>query len=403
MKKTLVAIAALAATGAYAQSTVTIDGIMDANYMNAKAYGQGYSLVNQSGARTTTFKFTGTEDLGGGTKAKFRFEVQPSIIASNNNAFNTTGSDNGAGTVIANGTSQTTSRVAAQPGLVGPGYNFVGVEGNFGEVQLGTINTATLDAFGAGSTFGTGIGSGYNSGFVFGNLTRVETAGAYFTPTMSGFKGRALIGTSNDSQYGSTTGLILRRSATTELGLDFTQGPLKLTFANLKVKTSPNEAAATTAAAAASNVTTTTNTLGASYQLGSLKVGYVIQNQANNAGSDLDSVARKLSTSANMLYTRYDMGASRILLAAGARKTNNGVVTVTSTLADTSLAGLKNTFFGYGLEHDLSKRTFVYLRGSNQTVNDLSFTSVVVNGATLTAMPTDKKISITAVGVSHSF
>jgi len=150
-------------------------------------------------------------------------------------------------------------------------------------------------------------------------------------------------------------------------------------------------------------VTTTTNTLGASYQLGSLKVGYVIQNQANNAGVDLDSVARKLSTSSNMLYTRYDMGASRILLAAGARKTNNGVVTVSSTLADTSLAGLKNTFFGYGLEHDLSKRTFVYLRGSNQTVNDLSFTTVVVNGAALTAMPTDKKVTMTAVGVSHSF
>jgi len=371
--------------------------------MNAKAYGQGYSLINQSGARTTTFKFTGTEDLGGGTKAKFRFEVQPSIIAGNGNAFNTSGTSASAGSVAANAATQTTGQASAQSGLVGAGYNFVGVEGNFGEVQLGTINTATLDAFGTGSTLGTGVGSGYNSGLVFGNLTRVETAAAYFTPTMSGFKGRVLMGTSNDSQYGSTTGIILRRNATTELGLDFTQGPVKLTFANLKVKTDPNGLAATTSAAAGSNVTTTTNTLGASYQLGSLKVGYVIQNQANNAGVDLDSVARKLSTSSNMLYTRYDMGASRILLAAGARKTNNGVVTVSSTLADTSLAGLKNTFFGYGLEHDLSKRTFVYLRGSNQTVNDLSFTTVVVNGAALTAMPTDKKVTMTAVGVSHSF
>ena len=98
----------------------------------------------------------------------------------------------------------------------------------------------------------------------------------------------------------------------------------------------------------------------------------------------------------------YGQGYS-LVHQSGARKTNNGIVTVTATAADTNLAGLKNTFFGYGLEHDLSKRTFVYLRGSNQNVNDLSFTSVVVNGATLTAMPTDKKISITAVGVSHSF
>jgi hypothetical protein len=372
---------------------------MDANYTNATAYGQGYSLINQSGARTTSIKLTGTEDMGGGLKAKFRFEVQPSLIAGNGNAFNN--AINTASAVSANAASQATGQTSAQSGLVGPGYNFVGIEGGFGEIQLGTINNATLDAFGAGSTMGTGVGSGYNSGFVFGNLTRTESAVAYFTPSFSGVKGRVLIGTSNDSQYGATTGVTLRRNAVNELGLDYTGGPLKLTFAQLRVKTSPNETAATSLAAAGSNVATTTNTLGAAYTLGSLKVGYVLQNQSNNAGADTDGVSRKLETTAGMLYGRYDMGASRVLLSTGARKTKSGVVSVTTT--DTSIAGLKNTFFGYGLEHDLSKRTFVYLRGSNQTVNDLAFTSVVVNGAALTAMPTDKKISITAVGVSHSF
>ena len=70
---------------------------------------------------------------------------------------------------------------------------------------------------------------------------------------------------------------------------------------------------------------------------------------------------------------------------------------------DCKEAGLKTTFAGYGVEYDLSKRTYVYFRGSNQTVNDLPFATVVVNGAALTAAPTDKSISVNAIGVSHSF
>jgi len=401
MKKTLVAMAALAATGAYAQSSVTIDGIMDANYTNAKAYGQNYTLIDQSGARTTTFKFTGSEDLGGGTKAKFRFEAQPSIIAGNGNAYNTSGSSISAGTVVANGTAQTTGQASAQSGLVGKGYNFVGAEGSYGEVQLGTINLASLSAFTTGSgAFNTGIGSGYKHS-IFADTTRIESAAVYFTPNINGFVGRYTIGTSNDSQYGSTTGIVLRRAAVNELGLDYAQGPIKITYASLKSKTSPNEAAVSSTAAAASNVTTTTNTLGASYTIGDAKIGYTNQSQKNNAGADSDSVNRAVSTSASMLFGQYQMGATRLMLSSGSRKTNSGYATVTVT--DTNLAGLKGTYTGYAVEYDLSKRTYVYLRGQSQTVNDLGFTTVVVNGATLTAMPTDKKVTVNAIGISHQF
>ena len=401
MKKTLVAMAALAATGAYAQSTVTIDGIMDANYTNAKAYGQTYTLIDQCGARTTTFKFTGSEDLGGGTKAKFRFEAQPSIIAGNGNAYNTSGSSITTGAVTANGTAQTTGQASAQSGLVGKGYNFVGAEGSFGEVQLGTINLASLLAHGTGAgSFNTGIGSGYKHS-IFADTTRIESAAVYFTPNMNGFVGRYTIGTSNDSQYGSTTGIVLRRSAVNELGLDYAQGPIKVTYASLKSKANPNEAAATTSAAAGSNVTTTTNTLGASYTLGNIKLGYVNQSQKNNAGADSDSNNRAISTSASMLYGQIQMGATRMMLSSGSRKTNSGIVSVVAT--DTNLAGLKGTYTGYAVEYDLSKRTYVYLRGQSQTVSDLGFSTVVVNGASLTAMPTDKKVTVNAIGISHQF
>jgi predicted porin len=396
MKKTLVAIAALASVSAFAQSTVTIDGVMDANYTSAKAFGQSYSLVNQSGARTTSIKFMGSEDLGGGTKANFRFEVQPSIIAGNGNAFSSIGTVS-AGTQAANAAAQTSGQASPQSGLVGKGYSFVGVSGGFGEVQLGTINSAVLSAYlnAAGRT-GTGVGSGYNFNLI-PDLTRVESAVAYFTPTVSGIQGRLMMGTGNDSQYGSTTGVILRRNTTNELGLSYANGPIKVNYASMQVKTSPNEIVAAATSAAASNVTTTSNALSASYNLGNLNIGALNLTQKNNAGADTGGTNRMLSTSTMMIYSSYQMGATRLLLNTGSRKTNNNYASTTN------LAGLKTTFAGYGVEYDLSKRTYVYFRGSNQTVNDLAFTTTVVNGAALTASPTDKGISVNAIGVSHSF
>jgi len=396
MKKTLVAIAALASVSAFAQSTVTIDGIMDANYTSAKAFGQSYSLVNQNGARTTTIKFMGSEDVGGGTKANFRFEAQPSIIAGNGNAYSNTVAT--AAAVSANAAAQATGQASAQSGLVGKGYSYVGLSGGFGEVQMGTINSAVLDAYGnAAGRSGTGIGSGYNFNLI-PDLTRVESAIAYFTPTVSGIKGRYLIGTGNDSQYGATTGVTLRRNTTNELGLSFANGPLTVNYANMQAKTSPNEAVASATAAAASNVTTTSTALSGAYKAGNLTIGALNLTQKNNAGADTGGINRMLSTSTMMLYSNYQMGATRFLLATGNRKTNNNY---TGTV---NLAGLKTTFSGYGVEYDLSKRTYVYYRGSNQNVNDLPFATVVVNGAALTAATfTEKSISVNAIGVSHAF
>ena len=396
MKKTLVALAALASVSAFAQSTVTIDGIMDANYTSAKAFGQSYSLVNQNGARTTTIKFMGSEDVGGGTKANFRFEVQPSIIAGNGNAYNNTVAT--AAAVSANAAAQATGQASAQSGLVGKGYSYVGLSGGFGEVQMGTINSAVLAAYlNAAGRSGTGIGSGYNFNLI-PDLTRVESAIAYFTPTVSGITGRYLIGTGNDSQYGATTGVTLRRNTTNELGLSFANGPLTVNYANMQSKASPNEIVASATAAAASNVTTTSTALSGAYKAGNLTIGALNLAQKNNAGADTGGINRMLSTSTMMLYSNYQMGATRFLFATGNRKTNNNY---TGTV---NLAGLKTTFSGYGVEYDLSKRTYVYYRGSNQNVNDLPFATVVVNGAALTAATfTEKSISVNAIGVSHAF
>jgi len=390
-------LAALAATGAFAQSTVSIQGIMDANVQSGKSYGQSYSLIGQSGARTTTIRFHGTEDMGKGLKANFRFEVQPSVIAGDGNGFNNAIAT--AAAVSANGAAQATGQASAQSGLVGKGYSFVGVSGGFGEVQFGTINTASLAAYLNGSgALGTGVGSAY--GVVQGStgtntFTRFENSVAYMTPSFNGFSARFQTVLGNDSQYGSTTGVTLRRSGMQELGLSYAAGPLSVNFAQLEVKTSPNEAAASATAGAASNVTTKTTTASVGYNMGVVRLGASISNVKNDAGLTTASATGATDTKSHLLTATMPMGATRLMLSIGERKTDGSPVT--------ALEGKKTTFTGLAAEHDLSKRTFVYARYQTGKTGDVNST-LVVNGANVSAGSlTDTKFNLLAVGVSHAF
>jgi len=79
MKKTLIALAAVAASSAaLAQSSVTLFGIMDVNVRHTKteANGTDVSLTEmaQDGTASSRLGFRGVEDLGGGLKASFNFE-----------------------------------------------------------------------------------------------------------------------------------------------------------------------------------------------------------------------------------------------------------------------------------------------------------------------------------------
>src|SRR5688572_21319384 len=81
MKKSLVALAALAVAGAAsAQSSVTLFGVLDAgisyyeneNYNGVKA---SRTDLSSSGYNSSRIGFRGTEDLGGGLAASFWLEA----------------------------------------------------------------------------------------------------------------------------------------------------------------------------------------------------------------------------------------------------------------------------------------------------------------------------------------
>ena len=82
MKKTLIALAAVAATGAaFAQSSVTLYGVADIGLAKTNKAGLGYGNDSLQATANGTLNngnsrlgVRGVEDLGGGLKASFNFE-----------------------------------------------------------------------------------------------------------------------------------------------------------------------------------------------------------------------------------------------------------------------------------------------------------------------------------------
>jgi predicted porin len=76
MKKSLVALAVLAASGAaMAQSSVTLFGIVDAGYAVGNGSISDKTSLRNSGYNSSRLGFRGVEDLGGGMSASFHLEA----------------------------------------------------------------------------------------------------------------------------------------------------------------------------------------------------------------------------------------------------------------------------------------------------------------------------------------
>lgn len=169
MKKTLIALAVLATSGAaMAQSTFTLYGIADASIEHIKGNGS-INRLTSGGLNGSRFGLRGSEDLGGGLKGVFQIE----------NGFN-----------IDNGT-------LAQGGRLFGRQAYLGLEGSFGTVRLGRqyssignvadmVGTKGYDVLAVTKTL-----SGGNNGGALTDVYRVDNAATYRTPSMAGFTAEA--------------------------------------------------------------------------------------------------------------------------------------------------------------------------------------------------------------------
>jgi predicted porin len=208
MKKSLIALAVLAASGAsFAQSNVTLYGTVDASLAHVKSGSTSNTLMLSGAVATSVFGFKGSEDLGSGLKANFKLEE----------AFD--GSD---GTATAG-----FSREA-----------WVGFSGGFGEVKLGKVSSAYNDTEGAaGAVFGSGtvgpIGVVFESDIQ--EIARPTNTIYYSTPNFSGFTGS--VSYSLDEKTAAVaadpvkvTPAVAAAQRVESLGLSYAAGPLYVGF-----------------------------------------------------------------------------------------------------------------------------------------------------------------------------
>lgn len=173
MKKTLIALAAVAATGAaFAQSSVTIYGVVDMALTSVDQGGNRITSLANEGQGSNRLGFRGVEDLGGGMSATFNLE---------------------GGMTPDDGTAAKFDfrRVST-----------LGLRGGFGEVRLGRDYAPTFWNHSVYNVFGTnGLGNSVNTFGALdplssGSTTAVRTNNgiSYFTPNISGFQGHVMIG-----------------------------------------------------------------------------------------------------------------------------------------------------------------------------------------------------------------
>lgn len=211
MKKSLFAAAATgafaAASGvAQAQSSVTVYGILDVGYTNGSARqsaptttvgdgvrAQNVSRISNSMESGSRLGFRGTEDLGGGTRANFVFEVgiQPAGNAGSN----------ADGSVPAVPTASSASNAGAPNWTPNVRQAFVGLaQKGIGEVRIGTQNTFNWEQAGSNTV---------------GQLN--QTAGSMLAPTIDGafFSTTALNGTVSTAISGSAFAAFTNRTTNT--------------------------------------------------------------------------------------------------------------------------------------------------------------------------------------------
>ena len=368
MKKSLIALAVLAASGAaMAQSSVTLFGIVDTNvsYLDGVSNAAGTNTdskygIGTSGNATSRLGFRGVEDLGGGLKAGFHLEGE--IFGDDGNA---------------------------------NGFNFqrrstVSLMGGFGEVRMGRELTPSYSKTSSYDLFGqTGIGQfmgwrdwASNSDFGAALTTAVPTADAsnvrssnmisYYTPNFGGLT--AGLGYGFDEQ---TTG-----KAGRYVGgyVAYDNGPLSLAASYDQRDLVLNVGVPVVGSAVLDR---DTFTLGGSYDLNVVKLNAIVQQSKYKALGESEKV------------NAYALGVSAPVGA--------GEVKLQYALYDNKLIESKAHQISLGYVHNLSKRTAVYGTVAYMDNKDASKLNLSAKGlGTIDARAGDSQTGY-QVGIRHAF
>jgi predicted porin len=360
MKKSLLAVAALAASGAaLAQSSVTLFGVIDATLALGRGSVSNKTQLTNSGNTTTRLGFRGTEDLGGGLAAGFWLE------AGLNNDDGTGAASNANNQTVGAYNPATGANAPVRSGTQGLTFNrrsTVSLSGGFGEIRVGRDytphfwNYVWFDPF----TY-NGVGASQIANNLGGATNvRASNSVSYFLPAnLGGFYGQLQHYRGENSSGTPTAG-------------DGTGTSLRVGYASGAV----NAALATSQTRYASGNISTTN-LGASYDFGPAKLSAII---------DQDRVSGGPTGKGWLIGVNAPMGVGEWRASYSTYK---------GTLA---VAAARSSKLSLGYVHNLSKRTALYVTLARLDNKDGG--SMALNGAVTGANSNSTGYDF---GLRHSF
>jgi predicted porin len=385
MKKTLVAIAALASVSAFAQ--VTITGNLD--YAGARVGGtangqKGTTFSTSTGVSSTSaINIAATEDLGGGMKATAFWGLDIRTL-SNDGMTVTNVQGSGAGETY--GTTVT-------------GINrheaYIQLASEMGTLRLGAPNSIGLGVQGDSSPNGTGIGSGFGgiaSNTMVNSVVQIRYNRSlrYDTPTINGITGSFIYAPGNDQAevlanagLANSALLIPNNRRANEVGLKYVNGPLTISAAQVMqaYQTYRTGFYGVDSTAAGSNtlgsLATRSNLFAANYKFGNTQF-YV------GAGTGSANTSTTSLTAVNMSRwaIKHSIGAFDIMPQYTRVKT-------------TTAAGVTTlpTVVGLQVAYNLSKTSAAYFGYENFNTGSALATTGTTTGTR----------SITSVGLRKSF
>lgn len=398
--------------------------MVDTGYRNVTSGDNKYSGIQNGGNASNRLGFKGTEDIEGGMKANFVMEgdLTPNDGTAAGFKFlrqSTVGLTGGFGEVRLGRDYTPTFRVF---GMVDP-FGYVGV-GSSGNIMGSTVMAASLGAGTAGAPFAfsaqdtkdgastfTTIDAGTEKNtdttpstatlrapglttarvtIADPNVVRANNSFAYYTPVMSGFSANVMYTTGAQNTYS-----LKNVGVMTAVGLNYTNGPLNVAYANQATKGGASASAGsstTTRTVGTDSMTYTVDFVAATYDLGMAKLGLGYRtDKLAQAGFPITGNTKSTIYALTAPMGAVTLKASYITKKVGLDATINGI----------SASGSMNAGdqFAIGAQYDLSKRTALY--GTYAQLSNKAGFANSVGGAAASAGGV--KSSGFDIGVRHSF
>ena len=388
MKFKLSALAlALVAPAAFAQSSVTVYGIIDLAGTYIKGAATTVRETSAGGLGGSRIGFKGTEDMGGGTYVDFVLEGGLNVD---------TGSSAQGGVLFGRQAFGAIRNASFGALSAGRQYSSTYIQPNefsvFANVTGSGATTAVLGGYAGGyepsqgGANAAGTTTTTNSESQNGGPARVNNSVRYTTPLVSGLKASVMYGAGEITGGTGQTRLIDSSIRYTNFGFD-----AMVSLVSDKVAGSFATVAKGTGASVGSNVTTIMAT--AAYKLGDLRfvAGYM-------KGDDKRDVVEVAKHDGRGIWfgSDYRVGASLFK----AQWINNEIDNNAVGVADS-----KTNAFGVGYQYDFSKRTAVYTSLSRFVNTGFVGANTGRYNGSIAGLTTanDHSLSEFALGVRHSF